>query len=359
MRSRRIHASCVLTLWLLGFSAGSAGVLAATIAVFPIQNQAGDSTAAAAVDEQLRVALGRRGEIIDPVSTRTVLRRLRVRNGDQASPELIGRLGEELGAEWAVSVTLHDADRRLVPRLTVSMRIYSADTGRVTWSVFEGASGLDRRKLLGLGTVDELERLAPVVIGKLLRALPEDLRVPGDGQPRTARRSGSQIGTVALFPLGAFTDHRASAHAETVTEAARAQLYREGVDLASPNRIFEILRRLQNNEWGSISAETRVALRNGCGVDAVLTGSVERYNVTGAESEPEPQVTVAMRLIDAATGRILWTGSAEREGWDRGGLFRLGRIYSRGVLTKRIMERLMGRLARAELPTGSRLEESG
>jgi hypothetical protein len=72
------------------------------IAVFPVQNRAGDSSAAAAVDEALRAELARRGPLVEPEETRDALRQLRIRNGDRAAPLLLRRLGEEL-AGWLVS----------------------------------------------------------------------------------------------------------------------------------------------------------------------------------------------------------------------------------------------------------------
>jgi hypothetical protein len=41
---------------------------------------------------------------------------------------------------------------------------------------------------------------------------------------------------------------------------------------------------------------------------------VETYDLGGGESEPEPVVAIALRLLDASTGRIRWTGSSERRG---------------------------------------------
>jgi hypothetical protein len=51
-----------------------------------------------------------------------------------------------------------------------------------------------------------------------------------------------------------------------------------------------------------------------------------------------------MRVVDADTGRILWTGSVERGGFDGQSLFRLGRVYSPGILTERTVDRLARRL---------------
>lgn len=314
------------------------------IAVFPAQNRAGDSPAALAVDRALHMELSRHARVIDPESTRSALRRLRIRNGDRAAPQLLRLLAGNLGADWLVSVTLHNADRRLVPRTTVSARFYASATGELAWAGFESGSGLDGRTLLGLGVTPHLEGLVPLVVANLLKGMPLSPG-PADAEgSREPRARKTDLGTVAIVPFSASTPRRATLNAETVTEAARARLLDDGVDILSPNRSYEILRRLQSGAWGGVEAETRAALRDAGGARTILTGSVETYDVGGSEFEPEPRVTIAMRVLDASTGRILWTGALEREGWDGQGLFALGRVYSRGALAEDMMKTLTRRL---------------
>jgi len=313
------------------------------IAAFGVQDRSGDSAAAAVLDGALRLELGRRGRLVGREETRDAQRQLRLRNGDLASADQLRRLGAELGADWLVSATLHDADRRLVPSLSVSVHVYSGQTGGVAFAAFRGGSGLDGRTLLGLGAIGELEALVPVVVRDLLRELPP---TAGAASAAGGGSLGDALGTLAIVPFSGSTEFRATPNAEAVTEATRARLFAEGVHLVSPNQTYEILRRLQGGAWGAVTAETRAALHEAAGADTILTGTVERYETGGAETEPEPQVAIAVRLVDASSGRILWTGSSEREGWDHQGLFRRGRIYSRGELTERIIGTFTNRLER-------------
>ena len=317
-----------------------------TIALFPPQNRAGDSAATYIVGHALFAELSQHGRLIGPDETRNALRRLRVRNGDRAAPALLRILGEELGADWLVSASVHDADRRQVPRLSLSVRVYSGRTGELEWAGFRGSSGLDKRKLLGRGTVSSVEQLVGVAVPRLMRDLPS---MGGETAQTALPALGPRLGTVAIVPFEATVTRRGTHHAETVTEATRARLVAHGVALVSPNLSHEILRRRQGGVWGGVTAEARDGLHSVGGADTILTGAVERYEVRGSEFEPEPRVSVAMRLVDAVSGRILWTGSAERDGWDAQGLFRLGRIYSRGALTARIVETLAKRLDREGL----------
>jgi len=327
---------------------GAAG--ATVIALFPIQNSAGDSEAASTLDRTLRFELSRFGSVAGPEMTRDTLRRFRVRSGDHAVPGLLRLLGEEIAADWLVTATLHDAERRVVPRLTVSLRIYSSATGELTWTGFRGTSGIDRRKILGLGTIGDLEGLIPQAVQDLLDELPVEAETPKSTGPQHQTKSPTKLGKVAIVPFAGLTHQQATLYGETATEALRSRLFEAGVDVVSPNLSREILRQVQGGRWGGVTAIAWQTLHTETSADTILTGEVEAYEIGGSNLEPRPRVVLAMRLLDARTGRILWTGSLERSGWDSQSLFGLGRIYSRGALTARMTKILARRLER-ELTT--------
>lgn len=336
----------------VGITAGAslAGDFTASrvVALLPIQDRVGDRGAAAAVEQALSQALEKRVQVLDRDRTRSVMRRMRLRDVDAAPSDSLRGLAEELGADWLVSATVRDAERRDAPRLTVSARVYRGSTGELSWVGFEGGSGLDGRGVLGLGVIPELETLVPRVVGRLELELERKPSQSGDSNVHSRRRSGTVLGRVVVVPFAGLTPHRPTANAETVTEAARAALLAAGVSLVSPGCANEALGRRRFLRWGGVDAETRRLLRDVCNADSILTGSVERYDVAGAEMEPEPRVALALRLLEAGTGRILWTGASERRGWDHQALFRLGRVHSRGVLTEAMMRSLIRRLVREQ-----------
>jgi len=313
--------------------------------ILPLQNRAGDSQAGRAVEAALGERLWQHLELVDPGRNRRALRLLRIRNGDEEPAERLTRLAEALKVDWLITVTLHDAERRAVPRLTLSARAFSGKTGELRWAGFTGGSGLDKRKLLGLGRIRDLEALAPSVVRDLIQGF-EAVIVRGVDEGQSRDIDITEVGTLAIVPLDSVTEDRTTANAETVTEAARAALHRKGIQLVSSGCAREVIRRQQAGVWGGVAGKTRAALQNVCGADFVLTGSVETYEVTGRHEEPEPLVAVAVRVLDTGTGRIVWMDAMERRGWDHQGLFRVGRVYSRGTLTEEVMEKLTGRLLR-------------
>jgi hypothetical protein len=346
--SRRPVASFPLIglMLLLGHWVGARPSEARKIALLHVLNDAGDLRAAEVIDEALRQELIGHGELVDRDAVRDARRRLRIRDTDQVAPQVLEDLAGELSADWLLSVSVHDSERRNVPRLTLSARAYRAN-GELFWVGFEGGSGLDRRTVLGLRIVDDVETLAPHVVRRLLATLDE-------GGPDG---SATGLGTLAIVPFESITATRGTTNSRTMTEAARAAVFVDGVEVVSSNCAYSALRRLRSTRRGAVDVEMRRALTTTCGADVILTGTVEIYEVGGADLEPEPEVTIAMRLLDADSGRILWTGAQERAGWDRAWLFRQGRIYSRGALTEQMMKKLTGDLQRHGSPRAGPNEE--
>jgi hypothetical protein len=350
--SRKARIVGLLVLVLLAAGPGRAETGAPTLALFPAQNPAGNSTAAAALERALWLEVSQWGRPVEPRDTRDALRRLRLRNGDQADPALLRLLGESLAVDWLVSTAIHGADGGAVPRVTLSVRVYSSATGELAWAGFRSASGLDGRGLLGRGVLSSLEVLVPRVVRELMGSLPAALtRDPG-----SLREPGSARGAVAVVPFGGSTARRATQNGATVTEATRARLFRAGVPMLSPNRTHGVLRRFQAGRFGGVSAQTRAALHDAGGASTILTGAVEAYEMGGSELEPNPEVAIAMRLVDGASGRILWTDARERTGRDGQGLFSSGRTWTRGSLADEMVDDLTRRLAEAKIELGRRKE---
>ncbi len=329
----------------------------AVILLLPLQNRAGDRGAGEAVEAALGRRLAELGELIERDRARDALRRRRVRNVEDTAPEALSAVAGELAADLLVSATLHDAERRGLPRLALSARAYGGKDGSLVWSGFVSGSGLDDRRLLGLGVITELEALVPGLVDDLLnRDLHAVLDPPADAE--NAPSAETPLGSVAVVPFTSITEQRQYATAETATEATRAVLYRHGVPITSPGCAAAVIRRLQGGRWGGIDVEARLALKSECGADSVITGSLELYEVDGTLREPEPRVAIGVRLVDAASGRILWTSGGERGGWDHGGPFRLRRIHARGELTERMLERMTRDLLKKRRRAVARPENS-
>lgn len=314
------------------------------LAIAPLKRAVGTAEVAAAVESSLSAQLSEYGGVIGIGDTRDALRRLRLRDIDSTSSERLAELAEELEFDWLVVASLHDARSEPVADLALSMRFYER-SGNLVWSEFLGRSGLDGETTLGFGTVDSVENLAPVVVERLLDESPIGDQVRR-GSRRSKPRDVGALGAIALLPLTSYVEYEALLVADAATEAARAVLRRSGVALASPSCVRESMRLQWARNWGELPVEARRAIQEDCGAERILTGAVEQWDVRGTGLVPKPEVSLSLRLLDAVSGRILWMDSREATGWDSGGLFGRGRIYSRGVLLDDLLTDLTRSLIR-------------
>jgi hypothetical protein len=352
MRRRLLLAPLLVAAGVLAGRAAAAD----SIALLPVRQGVRVEGLGAQLEQLAAAELARRATVIDAERVRAALRADRLRNADAAPPERLRAIAAALGADWLVSAAIHDAPEQLVPDLTVSARLYDGRTGRMAWAGAVARSGLDRRGLLGIGAVTDLETLLPPVVAELVADVELDAAAaagPGAGVDAATGLVGIVPFTVNEVPDGIEV-------AAAATETMRALLVAAGVPLAEPGCVTQALRGPGGIQWGELSAEVRAELRDACGAARLVTGSVERWEVRGGSS-PEPVVAVAVRLLDAGSGRILFVGSLEAGGWDREGWFGRGRVHSRGAHLRQLLERIATRMLRADTggETTEVMKESG
>jgi hypothetical protein len=318
---------------------------AATVALLPVRRGVRELEVTGLVEQTLAGELAARATLVEAERTRGALRRLRLRAPDNASEAQLLEVATGLGAEWLVSVAVHDASTALVPDLTLSARLYDGRTGRLVWAGSVGRSGLDRRRLLGLGIVESLEALVPGAVGDLLAPL---LTAVDAGGVSSAPAPAARRDVLAIVPFTAIGTGDGVEVATAATETMRAVLADAGVAMAQPGCVVAALRRPEGVRWGELDAVSRQALRANCAATLLVTGAVERWEIAGSGVAPEPIVAVAVRLLDVASGRIEWAGSLESGGWDRQGWFGAGRVFSRGDHLRRLLAKIGDQMLAAE-----------
>ncbi|MEJ2085912.1 MAG: hypothetical protein P8Y44_09575, partial [Acidobacteriota bacterium] len=203
----------------------------------PLKRRVRDAEAAISVETALRFQLTEYGELVSSLETRDELRRLRLRDVDSASPEVIHQLAMELSADWVVVATLHDVLRREVSDLALSIRFYDGSNGNLAWASFMGRNGLDGRKLLGIGVLTSMDDLARELVRRTLEAAMTSMNRSPESSPSRTRPQG--LGRVALVPFTGYVEQDALGVADAVTEASRAVLIRQGLQLASPGCVSQ------------------------------------------------------------------------------------------------------------------------
>ena len=306
------------------------------IALAPLKRGVRDGEAAISLENALRFQLSEFGPVASSLETRDALRGLRLRDIDSAPPEIIAELAKALGADWVVVATVHDVRRMEISDLALSVRIYEGESGVLAWAGFKGRNGLDSRKMLGIGVVTSIDDLSRELVRRLL----EESLLASDNRAGAGNRPPKTIGRLALVPFTGYVERDALGVADAVTEASRAVLLRQGIELVQPGCVAEALRLQRAQVWGEMTEATRDYLHQTCGADRLLTGSVGQWETNGPASEPVPAISLAVRLLEATTGKIVWMSSIEKTGRSSESLFRAGRVYSRGQLLVRLLTKL-------------------
>ncbi len=84
------------------------------------------------------------------------------------------------------------------------------------------------------------------------------------------------------------------------------------------------------------------------GVQGVFMGTVRDFDMVSVGRDEFPLVSLEVRLVDAATGRVVWTASRTRRGGPAFPIFGWGEIHTLGELVSRVCRELLASLPLAE-----------
>lgn len=95
---------------------------------------------------------------------------------------------------------------------------------------------------------------------------------------------------------------------------------------------------------GDVDLETLRRIHHQLGVDAVMIGDIEEYEVIKGRKRQIPVVSMSLRMLEARSGRILYMGHLRKRGDDSELVLGFGRVNSPGELTRRITAELVKRI---------------
>jgi hypothetical protein len=341
-----VPAACVLVFALLAPSVRAEPVEPVTL--LPVQDRLGEPEAVALVEAQLQAALGDVGSGTDLDRVRDHLRALRLRDPALLTEARLQTLAEEMGGRRFLVVSLLDLNREPVPRAILSGKLLRAGSPELEWAGFVAATGVDQTPWLGLGTVTDWREL----LRGAVRGLVEDLagpRMRAEGpkplkdEPHAFRSEdlGPLVGRrVAIVPLDSLAESGPTLAAGAATDLVYASLHRRGSRLLLPGSVMEAMLEHRLSLTGAIRSDLRASIP----ADLFVTGAVDAWGFVAQGLDPQPEVGLALRVVDGSSGRILAMGSLFRNGWSRPGLFELGRIHGAGTLAGRITETLLNHL---------------
>lgn len=162
---------------------------------------------------------------------------------------------------------------------------------------------------------------------------------------------------VALIPLENLTLHEDAS--EMMTRVLFVELVKRGAcEMIEAGEVEAVMESLRVRPTSSLSAEERAEFARRLGAAYLMVGSVLESDVSHTPDGDVPALAVALKLIDAANGRVAWADLGVRTGDDRERIFGWGRERSRERLAAVMAEEILQGLefpaaATAPAPAGA------
>lgn len=169
---------------------------------------------------------------------------------------------------------------------------------------------------------------------------------------RSFRASGPGVRpdqAIAILPLTNLTTGEAAPSVFTqklLVELGRSGLFR----IQDPGLVIGALRRLRVLDPDRMSAEQMAQLAAETGADFFLAGVISEFAEGEGRVRKLPTAALALRVIDATNGQIVWAASLAREGDDGETFFGLGRIRTADRLAESIAKDLTDEMRRLAMP---------
>jgi len=130
--------------------------------------------------------------------------------------------------------------------------------------------------------------------------------------------------------------------AEFTTALLAAGLF----DVVDPGLFATTLKQVAGTRapQDELGAEQLKKIGENAGVQGIFVGIVSQYEMTATQSGTFPVIAAEGRLIDVATGTVVWTASASDRGGPKTPIIGVGEIHTLGGLAQDISKRMVAKL---------------
>jgi hypothetical protein len=148
--------------------------------------------------------------------------------------------------------------------------------------------------------------------------------------------------TVGIVPFSSLGRDRLGG--QKVTNVFFNELLRtEFAEVKDTGQFQAAMRRIRGNTppetpWSSADL---AQLGEDTNVQGVFIGIVREYEMTSVRQDSYPLVSLEVRLLDAVTGRVVWSASHTRRGGPVTPIFGWGEIRTLGELTTKVCHELL------------------
>lgn len=93
-----------------------------------------------------------------------------------------------------------------------------------------------------------------------------------------------------------------------------------------------------------LTADQLKALGEQAGVEGVFVGTVSQYEMVSTSSGRFPAITVEVRLVDVATGTVVWSATSAERGGPKTPIIGIGETHTLGALSQKMCRKLVSEL---------------
>ena len=145
---------------------------------------------------------------------------------------------------------------------------------------------------------------------------------------------------IAVIPFANYTEERAAP--EQLLPMVLVELTRHpGLSIVEPGRVEAVLDQEPWLLFDRIPPDLLDRFGEEMGADALLVGSVLAYGHREGAAGQVPEVSMALRLVEAPGGKILWSAVHSRDGEDAESVFGIGREESMSRLARETVHEIM------------------
>jgi hypothetical protein len=341
---------------LFGLTAPAVAGGAERILVLPLENVARSPSGRAVVMALLELDLARKGfEVVSGPVVEEFLRQHRIRYLDSIPTSQVKGMLDDLGANALLvgSLLVYDA-KRLEGEVALSLRMVGPD-GATVWSALGGLSSADTVGAFKQGRLGSAAELSRRLVGEMMSSLPPG-KVPlgsevrggmtggGPHVYRSRELAGRKL-EICVLPLQNRSPSRTAARAmEAILQERLAE--HGGIRLVPPADLRKAVLETGLRAPSRLSAPQLARLGKALGTSLFLQGTILQYGQAYTDLGDTPTVEIYLSLVDAETGRTLWSGLHRRVGLDYQGLFKLGAINAQSTLASRTVAELLSSFIR-------------
>ncbi len=115
----------------------------------------------------------------------------------------------------------------------------------------------------------------------------------------------SSIQKIAVMPLENFTQDNHAA--DKIRSMVMIELLSKGIDITEPGQVVSAMRELKIRSVAGMSVEDMRNIGRLLGVDALIAGSVDTFDISRGISVSYPEASIRLTLIESQDGLALWS----------------------------------------------------